>query len=188
MTERETIERLKYLRSKNKKSINLTDKEKEEIKNRKKRWITYFRLNPEIYIEKRMEFHSFGYQNFSYHLMGNSSVYNEISTRGVGKSLRCVAYAASYCLLYPGAKVGLAAVTRSQADEDFQTAFKIELIGKYSKFMNWLYNKGMIKTRETEKGFVAEFWNGSIIYFFPAIDSSRGKNKIKTNYTIKSGG
>lgn len=174
MTEREIIERLKELLSKNSISIKKTVEQQEEVKNRKKRWATYFRNNPEIFIEHRMKFHSFGYQNFSYHLMGSSSKYNEISTRGVGKSLRCIVFAAAHCLLHPGAKVGVAAVTRSQADEDFQTAFKLELVDKYSIFMKWLYDNGLIKTRETEKGYVAEFWNGSIIYFFPAIDSSRG--------------
>lgn len=85
MTERQILLRLKELRKKNNKTDTLTKEQKQNKINMMKKWITYYRLNPEIYIEKRMRFHSFGYQNFSYHLMGSSDQYIEVSTRGTGK-------------------------------------------------------------------------------------------------------
>src|SRR5690606_38412475 len=119
----------------------------------------------------RMNFHSFGYQNFSYHLMNEASNYIEVSTRGVGKSLRCIVYAAARALLYPYSKIGVCAAQKNQSDEDFQTAFMHELVNQYSPFMKWLYKNGLIKTKEAEKGYVVEFLNGSIIYFFACIES-----------------
>lgn len=175
MTERQIIERLKALRqtSGNIDVVSREQKEKEKIN--KMKWITYYRKNIEIYIEKRMKFHGYGYQNFSYHLMNMADQYIEVSTRGTGKSLRATAFACARALLYPNSKIGLTAVGASQADENFLTAFMQELVLKpYSPLLNWLYNNGMIKTRETNKGYVASFWNGSVIYFFPTINSSRG--------------
>ena len=136
--------------------------------------MTYFRLNPEIYIEKRMGFHHFGYQHFSYHLMGQANQYTEVSTRGTGKSLRATNFACAMSLLKPNSKIGITAVGSSQANENFLTAFMQEIVYKYSPFMKWLYDNKLITTRETDKGYTATFWNGSIIYFFPCIDSARG--------------
>ncbi|MEG1151708.1 MAG: hypothetical protein RSD67_02430 [Oscillospiraceae bacterium] len=174
MTERAILERLKVLKSK---SIVVTTQSAEQIQkinDRKKRWSTYFRLNPEIYIEKKMGFHSFGYQNFSYHLMQKASQYIEVSTRGTGKSLRVIAWAVQRCLLYPNSKIGVVAVGASQANENFLTAFMQELVFEYSPFMKWLYEKKLITYKETDKGYLVTFWNNSIILFCPCINSTRG--------------
>ena len=128
-----------------------------------------------------MGFHGYGYQNFSYHIMNQADQYIEVSTRGVGKSLRVVAFACARALLYPNSKIGITAVGASQANENYLTAFMQELVlHPYSPFLNWLYNHKMITSRETDKGYNVTFWNGSIIYFFPCINSSRGKI-IKNN-------
>ena len=73
MTDRQIIDKLKNIYVSQSHIIDDNEEHKLEIDNRKKRWITYFRNNIEIYIEKRMNFHSFGYQNFSYHLMNEAS-------------------------------------------------------------------------------------------------------------------
>lgn len=174
MTERQNLEKLKELMRETNTSVETSEVEILEKNNLKKRWITYFRNNPEIYIEKRMGFHSFGYQNFSYHLMQQASQYIEVSTRGTGKSLRVVVFACFRALLYPGSKIGVTAVGASQANENFLTAFMQEIVYKYSPFMKWLWDNKYITSKETDKGYTAQFWNGSIIYFFPAINSSRG--------------
>lgn len=93
------------------------------------------------------------------------------------KSLRVVSYATARALLYSGSKIGITASGASQANENFNTAFMQEIVYKYSPFVKWLYENKYIKTRESDKGYVVTFWNGSIIYFFPCIDSSRGKQK-----------
>jgi hypothetical protein len=175
MTERQIIEQIKTLRSQNIKAEKLTVEQIEEIDARKKRWMVYWRNNIELYIEYKMKFHSFGYQHFSYHLMNDATNYMEVSTRGVGKTLRVIAFATAKAILYPYSKIGVGAVTRSQADEDFQTTFNKEVCDQFSIFCKWLKQKGLITIRETEKGFNVSFWNGSVLYFFPVIDSSRGK-------------
>lgn len=174
MTERQQLERMKELQKKYSKVNKIVQSESQESIDLKKRWMTYYRNNPEIYIQYRMGFKSFGFQNFSYHLMGTADQYMEVSTRGVGKSLRALVFASYSCLMYPNSKIGVTASTASQANENFLTAFMAEIIYKYSPFMHWLYEHGLIKTKETDKGYVAQFWNGSIIYFFPCINSSRG--------------
>lgn len=174
MTERQIIEQIKTLRSQNIKAEKLTVEQIEEIDARKKRWMVYWRNNIELYIEYKMKFHSFGYQHFSYHLMNDATNYMEVSTRGVGKTLRVIAFATAKAILYPYSKIGVGAVTRSQADEDFQTTFNKEVCDQFSIFCKWLKQKGLITSRETEKGFNVSFWNGSVLYFFPVIDSSRG--------------
>jgi len=174
MTSREKLEELKRLRDRISNTQIKTEEELQKIKDRKKRWATYFRKNPAIYIEKRMGFHSFGYQNFSYDLMQQANQYIEVSTRGVGKSLRAIVFGAYRCLVYPGSKVGVTAVGNSQANENFLTAFMGELVFKYSWLMKWLYENKYITTRETDKGYNVTFWNGSTMTFFPCINSSRG--------------
>ena len=84
MTERQILERLKKLCTKSNKTDIMSLKQQKTIKELKMRWMTYFRNNIEIYINYRMGFHGYGYQNFSYHLMNVSDQYVEISTRGVG--------------------------------------------------------------------------------------------------------
>ena len=176
MTERQMIERLKALRQTSGRIDLIAQEDIEKKRMLKMKWMTYFRNNIEIYISMRMGFHNYGYQNFSYHLMNESDQYIEISTRGTGKSLRVVAYAAARALLYPNSKIGLTAKDNSQASENYLTAFMQELILKQlSPFLNWLYVHKLITGRETDKGYVATFWNGSVIYFFPTINSSRGK-------------
>ena len=101
--------------------------------------------------------------------------------------MRVVAYGAARALLYPNSKIGLAAKDNSQSSEDYLTAFMQELIQKQlSPLLHWLYVHKLITGRETDKGYVVNFWNGSVIYFFPTINSSRGKIIKKIfNYVIK---
>lgn len=85
MTDRQKIEYLKQLNADIQIKSNNSEYDEDVMKMRKKRWATYFRKNIPIYIEKRMRFHSYGYQNFSYQLMNEANQYLETSTRGVGK-------------------------------------------------------------------------------------------------------
>ncbi len=181
MSDRKKLERMKELR------LNLNNVEEDtekmlqdEIDNKKK-WITYYRNNPEIYIETRLGFHGFGYQNFSYHLMFKAEQYCEVSTRGTGKSLKMVTGAVARALLYPNSKIGITAVGNSQANENYTTAFMQEIVYKYSPFMKWLYDNKFFISKETEKGYLVQFWNGSTLIFFACIDSARGKINKKIN-------
>ncbi len=175
LSDRKKIERIKQLKSCSNSQSEVSLGRIQKIIDNKKRWITYYRNNMEIYIETRMGFHSFGYQNFSYHLMGNSDQYIEVSTRGTGKSLRLAgAFATAKALLYPNSKILVTATNQSQSMENYLTAFLKEVKGRYSKFIGWLWDNKYITSSITDKGAVLNFWNGSIIYYAACIDSSRG--------------
>lgn len=174
MTERQQLEYLKELRSSKSNKINLSIDKREEITNRKKRWITLWRKNINLYIHYKLGIRSFPFQHFAYYIMGDSTTYMDISTRGVSKSFKAVVFATAMCMLYPGYKVGIAAVSRAPADEDYQATFLGEIVNKLSPIIKYLWDNGLIVARETEKGYLVTFWNNSSILFFPCIDSSRG--------------
>lgn len=90
------------------------------------------------------------------------------------KTFKAIVAGTAFCMLYPGYKVIVAAVTKSQAEQDFSETFRGEVVEKFSPILKYLANEGKITWRETDKGFVVTFWNGSMITFCPAIDSSRG--------------
>ena len=43
-----------------------------------------------------------------------------------------------------------------------------------SPFVSYLYDNKLITSKEIDKGYLIEFWNGSTMIFFPCIESSRG--------------
>lgn len=172
MTKNEIIEKLYKLDKTNNPKKNINNNSKEMVE-RKKRWITFWRNNPDLYIHYKMGFYSFPYQHFSYYLMGEATTYFDVSTRGVGKSLKAITFGVSHMLLFPYARVGVMSVTASQAAEDYETTFKSDVL-KNSPFINWLWQNGYITGKQTDKGYRIDCWNGSFMLFFPAIDSSRG--------------
>jgi hypothetical protein len=174
MTERQALE---YIKSLNKQAqIQVVDyAQLQERINKKKRWITFWRKNINLYIHYKLGIRSFPYQHYAYYQMGEATTYFDVSTRGVSKSFKAITFATAKCMLYPGFKVGVAAVSRGPADEDYQSTFLGEIVNKLSPLMKYLWDSGLVTARETEKGYLVTFWNNSSILFFPCIDSSRGK-------------
>lgn len=181
MTEREAIERIKFLQ-KNCVKVQEAKIATEESNNRKKRWITFWRNNINLYIHYKLGIRSFPYQHYAYYQMQEATTYVEVSTRGVSKSFKAQAVACAYCCLYPGYKVVYGAVTRSQAQQSFMETFKGEICGKYSPYMKWLVANGYVTSRETEQGILVSFWNGSSITFCPVLDSSRGNLRLYVRF------
>lgn len=176
MTNQEILQEIKSIKSSRRKEEKLSVKRQQEIKDRKKRWMTLWRNNPNLYIHYKMGISSFPYQHYSYFTMGDATNYVDVSTRGVSKTFKAIVYAAAMCLQFPHYSVAVMAVSRGQVSADFETTFKKEICNKNSYFMAWLLNNGLITYKETEKGYIAQFWNGSSIIFLPAIDSSRGEH------------
>lgn len=174
MTERQILERLKKLQSNNTKVDKKDEERLKEVNERKKRWITFWRKNPNLYIHYIMGVNSYPYQHYSYYLMGDSTQYVDVSTRGVSKTFKAITFGVSHCLMFPYAKVGVCAVTAGQSNEDYDSTFIGDLVNKNSPFLKWLWDSGLITSKVTEKGYRIDFWNGSVMYFFPCIDSSRG--------------
>lgn len=174
LTERQAIERLKVLKDKNHIDYSKNISSTKESTDRKKRWITFWRKNIELYIYYVMQLRSFPYQMFAYSVMNDSTTYVEVSTRGASKTFKAIAYASAMSLLYPGFKTIVGSVTKSQAEQDFSETFRGEICGKFSPYMKWLVQNGYITWKEIDKGYEVTFWNGSTMLFCPVIDSSRG--------------
>jgi hypothetical protein len=175
MTEREIIERIKTLRSQNIVAIKKSEAQIEEENNRKKRWVVYWRNNPNLYIHFKMGITNFGYEHLSLYEMSQSTTYFEVSTRNTAKTFRAIEYGISQCLLRPFCKVGITAVIRDQANDDYRK-FMDEFVNKkqMSPLVSYLYDNGLITSKEIDKGYLINFWNGSTMIFFPCIESSRG--------------
>lgn len=177
MTERQILEKLKDMRLKRKQAHIVSPEYEQELINRKKRWITFWRKNINLYIHYKLRIRSFPFQHYAYYIMNEATTYFDVSTRGVSKSFKAIVYATAACMLYPGYKVGVAAVSRGPADEDYQATFVGEIVNKLSPLIKYLWEAGKITARETEKGYLVTFWNNSSMLFFACIDSSRGKKK-----------
>lgn len=174
MTERECLEVLKNKSSTNQAIITKTKEQQTELDKKKCQWVVFFRKNINLYIQYVLGVGMFPFQHYCIYTMSEADTMVDVSTRGVSKTWKAVLYGIAKCMLYPAEKVGIAAVTRSQADEDFQTTFLAEIVMKSSPLLRYFWEQGLITSKETEKGYAVTFWNGSMMYFFPCIDSSRG--------------
>ena len=137
MINHKTIDKLKSIYSENHKPKKSSEEEIRYHIDRNKRWTTFWRNNVNLYIQYKMGFKSYPYQHYSYYIMGDSTTYFDVSTRGVGKSLKAVTYGVSQCLLYPYKNVAVLAVGRTQSDDDFETTFKGDVM-KNSPFISRL--------------------------------------------------
>lgn len=176
MTERQVLERIKELKQSVKIVESLTEEEIQAQNDRKKRWMTLWRNNPNLYIHYVLGIKMFPFEHHSLYEMGQSTTYDEVSTRGTAKTFRAITYGTSQCMLRPYCQVGIGAVTRDQAGDDYREKFIKELVNKsnMSPVISYLYEIGMITSKEIDKGYLVIFWNGSTMIFFPMIPSSRG--------------
>lgn len=154
----------------------ISEEEKQRIYDLKMQWMVFWRKNINLYIHYKMGVNSFPYQHYGYYQMQDSTDFFEISTRGTSKTAKAVWYSVAKCLLYPGTKVGVGAVTKSQAEQDFNETFVQELVGRFSWLLKFLERFDKLTWRIGDKGPEVYFWNGSSIIFFPVIDSSRGSH------------
>lgn len=179
MTDRQKIDRLKHLMASNKNTVQQTEEQDRLIKERKTMWMVYWRLNPSLYVHFKMGISLFGYQHLRLHEMGQSQTYFDVSTRGTAKSFDVNSYGISQCLMKPFSQVVLLAQTRDQATDGYREKFIKEFVNKkaMSPFVSYLYDNGLIKSKEIDKGFLIEFWNGSTFLYAPCIPSTRGNNK-----------
>ena len=83
ITDRQKLERLKELRNKNVKSVEISEERKAEIDRNKCEWLTFWRRNINLYIEHKLGIHSYPFQQISYFLMADSTMYEEVATRGL---------------------------------------------------------------------------------------------------------
>ena len=88
MTERETLEKLKVLRSHHSKEKEVTKAEKEEMNKCRGEWLSFWRNNIHLYIKHKLGINTYDHQAISYYLMSQATQYDELSSRGVAKIIK----------------------------------------------------------------------------------------------------
>ncbi len=71
-----------------------------------KKWITFYRLNFDIFVEDYLGIKVLKlFQKIMLHLMGVSEIFVTVASRGISKSYTIGLYAVSRCILYPNTKI-----------------------------------------------------------------------------------
>ena len=105
MGEREILEKIKVLRKKRIIEDVSSKKNMEEVDRNKREWLTFWRRNINLYISAKLGINTFSFQHWSYYLMADATLYEEITTRGGSKTFRMPVYGFAQCLLKPYTKV-----------------------------------------------------------------------------------
>lgn len=181
MTERQTIEKLKIMRNKENNVGVLTEERKQIIDRNKIEWTTFWRRNINLYIEHKLAIKSYPFQHVSYYLMADSTMYDEIATRGLSKTFRMPVFAFAENLLKPHSKVVFTANTFKQATIVLDQKIKKELLPKdgFSSVINYLYDNKYITVKTGDQLYEIEFFNGSSMLICSCNDSARG-NRFTT--------
>jgi extradiol dioxygenase family protein len=176
MGEREILEKIKVLRNKRIVEDVNSKKNMEEIDRNKREWLTFWRRNINLYISAKLGINTFSFQHWSYYLMSDATLYEEITTRGGSKTFRMPVYGFAQCLLKPYTKVVFTANTFGQAQKVLDDKIKPELLGKggYSPVLRYLYDNGYITIRGEDQSYTVTFFNGSTFKIVPCLDSARG--------------
>lgn len=176
MTERQTLERIKLLRSKTTKSDELTQEEIAERNLCKTEWAVFWRKNINLFISAKLHINTYPFQHRSFYLMQDSTMYDEIATRGVSKSYKMALFGIATCLLYPYSKVVITANTFQQACSIVEEKLERELFTKetLSPVLCYLYKNGYIKIDRKDNQLEVNFpFNHSVMTFVPCLDSAR---------------
>lgn len=143
--------------------------EKDEFKNNFKKWVTFFKLNYDIFATWYLGLDLFLYQKILLHFMGKSSLAVIIASRGISKSFCIAIYACCKAILEPNSIIVIASATRNQAMLILKEKIQNELctmspnLAKEIKAIKVSQNDGLI-----------EFHNGSRILIVTASQNSRG--------------
>ena len=162
---------------KNKKSKNSFERKKEmslsetiegERLSNLKDWITFYRKNPQIFVQHYMGLKLYPYQELFLFIIGRSSTFLALASRASAKSFLIAVYAVAKCILYPGSAISLSSSTKAQAGL---------IVSSYvQKLYDELPNvRREIKNITTNQNvYLAEFLNGSKIFVVIAKQSGRG--------------
>lgn len=161
---------LKQKREKHKKTKLSGTEKKEQIK----RWTTFYRRNLDIYAEERLKIRLKPFQTIMLHLMGVSQVFFAICSRGLSKTFTVGLFAVCKCLLYPYTWVVITASSLDQGGKMVREKIRMELCGKLSPVLKWMYESGLIKITISRDNVKVEFWNGSYIQVLPPEETARG--------------
>lgn len=149
---------------------------KEKRKEQIKKWCSFYRRNINVYIVHRLGIHLHPFQHLMVYLMGKSSVWFGICTRGLSKSFIVSLFAVATCMLKPYSEVIITASTIPQAQKMVKDKIESEIIKKLSPLLCYLYKEKLITINYSYNDTVRiDFtFNGSFILVAPATDAARG--------------
>jgi len=176
MSEREILEKIKTLRLKTVKTEEISKEEELEKEICKTEWTVFWRKNINLYISKKLHINTYPFQHRSFYLMQDSTMYEEIATRGVSKSYRMATFGVAECMLYPYSKIVITANTFQQACSIVEEKLERELFSKetLSPVLCYLYKNGYIKIDKKDNQLEVNFlFNHSVMTLVPCLDSAR---------------
>lgn len=132
-------------------------------------WNTYFRRNIHRFIEMYFGIKLHFYQKVMIYLMHKSPLVVLICSRAVSKSFITTLYASAVCVLYPGTKVVVCALTKGQASLIVKEKLKKELM-VWSPNLEREIKEIKTSANETE----AIFKNGSSLIASVSGEGARG--------------
>jgi len=148
------------------------DKEKRE---RYKKWITFFRLNPHIFIEDYFGIRLYPYQKLVIWMLQRSNLFYWVAARAAAKSFLIGIWALTLAVLYPGIKVIVASKTLKQAG--IIVTEKIKALQK--DYPN--VAREIEKLTDNSNTYEVIFHNGSTIKASVSTENARGQ---RCNYLI----
>lgn len=152
-------------------SLNRKDKEDNIIE-----WITFYRRNWNVYVERILKIRLRPFQHFMLWLMSFSDIFFAMCCRGASKSFIVGLGAICQMNLYPYSNITITSSTIPQANKMLDKKIRDELILKLSPYLQYMYEKGYIEYKTTDEGNkIVNNLTHSAIFVLPCLDSARGE-------------
>lgn len=146
-------------------------------------WITFYRRNWHIFVDRVLEIKLRPFQQIKIYLMGISDVFFAICSRGLSKTFMAALAAVVKMLLFPYSEIVITASTISQANIIVEQKIRGELIKKLSPYLLDMYTKDYLIITKSDDGYKVECTlNGSTLRVLPQLESSRGHRSTYTIY------
>ena len=140
-------------------------------------WTTFYRRNWNLYAVHRLMISLYPFQHIMLYLMGISSTFFAICSRGLSKTFIVALGALIHALLYPYAEVVITSSTIPQAKKMVEKKMENELCKKLSPVLQYYYDNDDIKFSYNDNEIKVEVKpTSSTILVLPCLDSARGEN------------
>ena len=143
---------------------------REEIMNGAALWGTFYRENPEIFVQQYLHVRLKRFQKILIAMMFWSTSFVFIACRGIGKTYLSAIYCVTRAILYPGTKVAIASQTRGQALQVIDK-INLELKPRSPELCAEIDEK---KSQQNGTTAIIVFKNTSTIEVVTASDTARG--------------
>lgn len=143
----------------------------EKVLNGAAYWASFFRENPEIFVEQYLHIKLRLFQKILISMMFASTVFVFIAARGASKSYLSAIYCCARCILYPGTRICVASKTRGQGQIILNKIIQ-ELVPKSDELKSEIDYKN---TQMNGSRAQIQFKNTSVIMVVTSGESARGE-------------